>query len=309
MKQALLLAAGFSTRLLPLTEKIPKTMLPFLHESMFDFSYQYLKHYGITDLAINLHHGREACKSFLEEKQLKNVTIFMEDKILGTGGGIKNMASAITDDTFCIINCDFVTTVDLQKAFAYHKEKKALATLVLVENKTNKYANVETDSDQKITNFCKRDGNEKYFFSGIHILSKEIFNHMPNQDKFCIIQDVYQKLIEDKAPIYGMKSDAAWFDTGETKEYEETQLACLPHISKSWAESTFYTFEKLENNIWTSYYAIIDDTVTLKENTFIGHNCTIEKNCTIGPNVNLTNGIHVKEGTTIENKTILPPEF
>src|ERR1043166_7816804 len=132
IKQAMLLAAGLSTRMRPLTYDIPKPLVPFLGKRILDLTLDYLHHNGITEICTNVFHGRE---KYLSALKPLNIRAFQErPNILGTGGGIKNMKSFITDDHFLVLNCDFLTDVDLQTAHIFHLKKEAIATMVLIQS-------------------------------------------------------------------------------------------------------------------------------------------------------------------------------
>lgn len=217
LTQGLILAAGFSTRLRPLTEKIPKAMLPMFSQTQFDWSLNYLTTAGVKEVAVNVCHGKEPFLNFL--KPYKNVTPFVEDPILGTGGGIFNMASFLTTEDVVVINCDFLTHIDLKETYAFHKKNKALATLVLAHQKEKKFGSVSTDQNNRIVSF-EKDPQGHDFFSGIHILNRKIFEFKVKKTFFCIIRDVYEPLIKQNEKILGFKTNALWLDTGDLASYQ-----------------------------------------------------------------------------------------
>ena len=121
IKQAMLLAAGLSTRMRPLTYDIPKPLVPFLGKRILDLTLDYLHHNGITEICTNVFHGRE---KYLSALKPLNIRAFQErPNILGTGGGIKNMKSFITDDHFLVLNCDFFRRRSANRLFISPKKR------------------------------------------------------------------------------------------------------------------------------------------------------------------------------------------
>ena len=232
LKQSMILAAGLSTRLRPITDHLPKPLVPFHDGCILDFTMAYLAYHGITSASVNIHHAKEAFLRHLKAHPPRiDTATFVEDQILGTGGGILNMAPFIQDDHFAVVNCDFFTDADLKKAFSFHVENGALATMVLVSNAdTEKYGWVEAGKQGRISHFSYLDRSRKPIdnenrgvFSGIHIFSREIFKEMPSEKKFCIVRDVYTPLMKKEAPIYGYCTKARWLDVGEIKGYHDVQ--------------------------------------------------------------------------------------
>ncbi|MCB0308963.1 MAG: nucleotidyltransferase family protein, partial [Bdellovibrionales bacterium] len=233
MIEAMLLAAGFSTRLHPLTCDIPKPMLPFLNRKLLDFTVGYLSHFGIKRLSTNAHHGRTPFIKELSMHHALNIHPFIEDSILGTGGGIQNMRSFLTQDDFMVINCDFVCDINLKEAYAKHKSSGAIATLVLVEHEDQqKYGEIGLDDRGQIVQFPKQNLStttpiEKGMFSGIHFLNRKIFDLFPNKSSFCIVRDVYQPALEKGITFNGYLSKARWLDVGEVQKYATAQFQLL----------------------------------------------------------------------------------
>jgi mannose-1-phosphate guanylyltransferase len=237
LKQAMLLAAGLSTRMRPLTNDIPKPLVPFLDHRILDYTLMYLKKQKIQEVCTNVFHGK---KKYLQElkKAVQGYRIrAFEEKpeILGTGGGIKNMRSFVMDDHFAVVNCDFFTDVDLHAAFAYHLKKKAVATMVLIESEdAKKYGEIGINEAGHIVQFPyghPPGGAIKVgMFSGIHIFHTDIFAEMPaDQAVFDINKDVYAKILDKGGPVLGHLVKARWIDVGEIALYEAAQKELREH--------------------------------------------------------------------------------
>ena len=134
--KAVILAAGFGTRLWPLTEDRTKPAIPFLNRPLIAYAVDYLAAHGIRDIIINLHHQPESIRRALGDGSALGVKIHysFEEEILGTSGAIDRVRDELLDDDFIVINGKIVTDIDLHAAMREHKEHDAIATLVLKEN-------------------------------------------------------------------------------------------------------------------------------------------------------------------------------
>ncbi len=314
--QAMLLAAGFSTRLRPLTNDIPKPLLPFLHLQLLDFTLAYLKYFGIKSLAVNVHHGKEKFLGELKKITSPKIIPFIEEKILGTGGGIKNMKSFVTEDTFIVVNCDFITDIDLRDAVRFHKEKKALATMVLIPHPhAKKYGEIGISSQGRIIKFPygKHAGAKAYrkgLFSGIHIFDRSIFDEMPTQNVFCVNREVYAPLIDRRAPVYGYLAKAKWYDVGELKQLALAQFELLDYDDNNWDVSYWskllQTSFKRSKNIFVSSAATLHPSVRLKGPVLIAKEAKISARTILGPNVIIGSRAQISQNCQIENAVVFP---
>ncbi|MEZ4705371.1 MAG: sugar phosphate nucleotidyltransferase [Bdellovibrionota bacterium] len=151
--QAMILNAGLSTRMRPLTLDKPKSILPLLDRRMLDWSCDYLRFFGVQEVACNVHHGKEA---FYQEHQRQEfplpLTLFEEKTLRGTGGGIAGMQSFVKGQHVWVINCDFLCEVDLRKVAQTHEKSGALVTMVTIPNaQPDRYSSLGIGPDGVIT--------------------------------------------------------------------------------------------------------------------------------------------------------------
>src|SRR5262245_7851770 len=152
-----ILAAGFGTRLWPLTEDATKAAISFLNRPLITYAVEYLASNGIRDLIINLHHQPESIRRALGDGSALGVNIeySIEDEILGTSGALDRVRESLLDDDFVVINGKIVTNIDLRKVIASHRKNKAIATLVLKKNiALEHFSIVEVDKHSQITRFA-----------------------------------------------------------------------------------------------------------------------------------------------------------
>ncbi|HKQ76748.1 MAG TPA: NDP-sugar synthase [Blastocatellia bacterium] len=216
--KAMILAAGFGTRLWPLTVGRTKPAIPFLNRPLIAYTIEYLKRYGVEDLIINLHHEPDSVRASIGDGSNYGVRInysVEEPEILGTSGALDRVRDQLDRETFMVINGKIITDLDLGAALATHRNHKALATLVLLPNhKRERFSEVKITEDGRISEFAgfpKPDDPESQFtdppsatakgrnpqsplmFTGIHILEPGIFDYIPRAIFSDSVRDVYPK--------------------------------------------------------------------------------------------------------------------
>lgn len=203
--KALIFAAGLGNRLKPLTDTTPKALLHVAGKPMLEHVILKLRDAGFDDITINIHHLGQQIIDFLEAHHHFGVRIHISDEreyLLDTGGGIKHAAPFLNgDEPFLVHNVDIFSNVDLQELYRRHTESGALATLLVSDRKTSRY--LLFDKENKLCGWKNRDTGEvksyypyfdpeqytAYAFSGIHVISPEIFRWMDEwTGKFSIIQ-------------------------------------------------------------------------------------------------------------------------
>lgn len=223
LKKAMILAAGYGTRLKPLTDGTPKPLLPVGKKPMIHYVLNCLKKNGIEEVVINLHYHGNMIKENLGDGSIYGLKIdYTEEKeILGTGGGIKNAEEYLKDDTFVVFNTDILVDIDLSDGLNFHKEKQGIATLILRHHDTDKYNIIAVDKTQKIIDIAGILGVEKPptkgTFAGIHIINPEIFNFLPHGKSS--ITDCYVNLIRNGQNIFGFFMNSYWYDLGNINDY------------------------------------------------------------------------------------------
>ncbi|MFY9608685.1 MAG: nucleotidyltransferase family protein, partial [Blastocatellia bacterium] len=199
--KALILAAGFGTRLWPLTEERTKPAIPFHNRPLIAYSVEYLASHGIRDIIVNLHHQPESITRALGDGSELGVRIdySLEEEILGTSGALDRLREYLSDGDFVVINGKIVTDIDLSEAIEAHRRERAIATLVLKENPAREHFSiVEVDQRGWITRFAgfpepaseasaeaaaiartARHETPPLRFTGIQVVSARIFDYIP----------------------------------------------------------------------------------------------------------------------------------
>ena len=234
--KAMVFAAGHGQRLRPLTHQLPKAMVPVAGRPMIEYPLFLLRHYGITEVIVNLHHLGEKVENYLGDgKKLGlEITYSWEKELLDTGGGLLKAKTILAGGTFVVINCDVMIDLDLKKLIEQHREKKAAATLALRPDAlADRYGPIETSSDHRIQRFLRYEAPglssagplTKYMFTGIQVLEPRIFAYLEAEgaERFGTTTATYPRMLERGEPLYGFPFHGYWQDLGTPERIREAE--------------------------------------------------------------------------------------
>jgi NDP-sugar pyrophosphorylase family protein len=240
--KAMILAAGFGTRLWPLTAGRTKPAIPFLNRPLIAYTIEYLKRYGIADLIINLHHEPDSIRASIGDGSQYGVRIHYSverEGILGTAGALDHVRDQLDQATFVVINGKIITDLDLGAAIATHRNRKALATLVLLPNrKRERFSEVHVTEDGRIAKFggfpeplnpqsAIRNPQSPLMFTGIHILEPEIFKYIPRGVFSDSVRDVYPKAMAEGKTVAAHVAEGRWHELSTIERYLTISLEFL----------------------------------------------------------------------------------
>jgi len=224
--KAMILAAGFGTRLLPYTENTPKPLFTLGGRPLLDVIIRFLQQAGCEAIIINTHHLYQKIDAFIAGQNYAiPVCTRHEPVILGTGGALKNVANFWDDRPFFLINSDIVFDLDLRKIYRFHLDHPYPATLVLCNDPP--LNSVTITKNGFIACFHDRHQKEtcgpstKLTFTGIHVLDPIILDFIPH-NTFSNIVDRYQKVISSGRKIKAYISEKNdWKDIGTPERYRQ----------------------------------------------------------------------------------------
>ncbi|WP_455371181.1 nucleotidyltransferase family protein [Petrachloros mirabilis] len=228
--KAMILAAGMGTRLRPLTNTIPKPLLPIAGTPLIVWNLLLLKRHGFQDVIINLHHLGPMIEQALGNGSKYGVRIHYshEPVILGTGGGIKQAEPDFSGEPVLVLNGDTLFELDLEALWNSHQERKAAATLVLrADPDAARWGLVEVGSDDRILRITGRGRTDSSpikprMFAGIHILQPRLLRDVPKGKESSII-DAYVAAIQRDEHVYGYDLPGYWSDVGTPQRYAQAE--------------------------------------------------------------------------------------
>lgn len=219
--KALILAAGYGTRLLPYTLKVPKPLFTLNSIPVLEHLIKQLAEHGCEEMIINTHHLHGQIEALADQLPF-HIRAIYEPIILDTGGAIANTRPFFEDAPFFVINSDIVFDLDLTRVYAVHGASDCLATLVLHDYEP--FNKVSVDDQGYVQSFNAKTGG--FAFTGIQVLSPEIFEYFPDKKVFSSIE-VYQKLIHHKKVRALVEKRIYWSDIGTSESYSRTSLLAL----------------------------------------------------------------------------------
>jgi NDP-sugar pyrophosphorylase family protein len=231
--KAMILAAGYGTRLRPVTYTMPKPIVPLAGRPLIGWVVEALLAAGIRDFVVNLHHLPDAIERYLHDRYAGRARFefSFEPEILGTGGGVRKVRTLLENDSeFFLVNGDTVQFPPYDALRATRANRDALAALTLQHPPAgDRFTPVYFD-DGAITGFGNGTG-EALMFSGTHLISNRIFNYLPDRDFSGIVDEVYQPLIDSgRERIAGVVDDGLWFDIGTPRRYMTASRTLLDLI-------------------------------------------------------------------------------
>ncbi|HXV69114.1 MAG TPA: nucleotidyltransferase family protein [Nitrospira sp.] len=228
--KAMILAAGLGTRLRPLTNTIPKPLLPVGGTPLIVWNLLLLKRHGFRDVVINLHHlGPMIEQTVGNGSQFGlRITYSREPMILGTGGGIKQAEPHFSGEPVLVLNGDTLCELDLEALCAFHRTRHAAATLVVREDlEADRWGLVEVGEDGRIIRITGKGlasagPTRPRMFAGIHILHPRILRDVPKGVASSII-DPYVAAIERGDAVLGYDLQGYWSDIGTAERYAQAE--------------------------------------------------------------------------------------
>lgn len=226
--KAMILAAGYGTRLKPLTNTRPKALVQVVGTTLLEIVIRKLIKIGVSEIILNTHHFAEMVEQFLLEKNNFGIRIEIsfESIILGTGGGLKKAAYFFDDEKpFILHNVDVVTNINLLEIIQSHQQHIALATLVVQKRDTTRY--LLLDSNNHLCGRRNITSNEETIvkkpagtmqmvaFNGIHVLSPNIFKFMENEGYFSIIKTYLTCAAKGEKIMGFFMENGYWKDVGK----------------------------------------------------------------------------------------------
>jgi len=294
--KAMVLAAGFGTRLQPLTHVLPKPMFPVLGRPLLSHTFDILESANITDVAVNVHHLPDFIINYFEKQKLHDLNLHFsrEEKILGTAGGIKKMEGFLEGGPFILINSDIITDIKLDKVIDFHKKNNSKLTLVVRQDIfPEQYDSIKICKDGRIVHFVGASsmnipGNTtRVMFTGIQIIEPEIFKRIP-EGQFCgTTESIFPQMIKDEVPVYGYLHNGYWKDMGNRENYLQVNSDALDERVSLKGVSP----NELNNPL------IIPPVL-------VDRNCQVAENSQIGPYTVIGPNCNIKSGAIIENSIL-----
>ena len=322
--KAVVMAGGFGTRIQPLTNAMPKPMLPVVNKPMMEHIIKSLKGIGVTEFVVLLYFMPDVIRDYFKDGKKLGITIHYvtPDDDYGTAGAVKCAEEYLKDDSFIIVSGDLVTDFDFEKIVAYHQEKKAKLSITLtpVENPLD-FGVVIANSSGRIEKFLEKPSWGEVFSdtinTGIYIIEPEILKYIPKEENYDFAKDLFPALMREDIPLWGCSITGYWRDVGNPLSYRDVHedilnekvAFALPKKQVIYEDSLLHSRDDIDfETVTTAGKVILGKNVRIGknvklDNVVIGDNVFIDDNCHISESV-IWNDVEVKSSARLHKAVV-----
>jgi mannose-1-phosphate guanylyltransferase/phosphomannomutase len=348
--KAVVMAGGEGTRLRPMTANQPKPLLPVVNRPIMEHVLRLLRRHGFTDTVVTVQFLASLIRNYFGDGDElgMNLQYATEESPLGTAGSVKNAESELRDKRFVVISGDALTDIDLSDMARFHHEHQALVTVALkrVPNPLE-FGIVITREDGHIDRFLEKPTWGQVFSdtvnTGVYMMEPEVFEHVAAGEQVDWSQEVFPKLLEIGAPVYGYIADAYWEDVGTLESLIQVQADVLNRqvdvdiegfemMPGVWVcegaevdpeailKGPLYIgdYAKVEGGAELREYTVLGSNVVVKntaflhravvyDNVFVGPQTNL-RGCIIGKNTDIMRGARIEEGAVVGDECVVEEE-
>ena len=344
------MAGGEGTRLRPMTASQPKPMLPVVNRPIMEHVLRLLRKHGLTETVVTVQFLASMVRNYFGDGEDFGMSLqyATEEMPLGTAGSVKNAEDALRDEPFLVISGDALTDIDLSDLIRYHKDNQALVTVALARVPDPlEFGIVIVDDDGRIQRFLEKPTWGQVFSdtvnTGIYVMQPEVLAKVPAGEVVDWSADVFPKLLEAGAPLYGWIADGYWEDIGSHESYLKAQADVLSgkvnveidgfEVSPGvWIaegaevdpEAILHgplcvgDYAKIEAGAQLREYTVVGTNVIVKEgaflhravvhnNVYVGRGVTL-RGCVVGKNTDVMSLARIEEGAVVGDECVIEPD-
>ena len=294
--QAMILAAGFGTRLLPYTLARPKPLFPILNQPLLLLTIKRLQQAGCDHIVVNCHYLRDQIVRALHG--IKGVVVQEETSVLGTGGGLRLALAQFRDEPVLVTNGDIYHTIDYQELYQGHKRKKVPVTMAMHDCPR---FNTVAVRDGRISSFDTMNGmsqGDMLAFTGLHVLEPEVLSLIPEAGEYSII-DCYRQLIRQGQSIDAIRvDDCFWTDMGTVEDYLALHGGLLTGQIPVWPELV----PPAMSPFWVADHAKCGSELVLQDWVCVG-DAIIGRNTHLQRSV-VWDGVKIEDGSRVVDQLV-----
>lgn len=323
--RCMILAAGYGTRLNPLTLERPKPLMEILGTSIIELQIEALRKWHVSEVMLNLHYLGEQLQARLGNEFMGvKIHYSYEEEILGTGGGLKKVEQFFAaEKSFLLLHGDVLIDLDIKALMGFHTRHNPISTMVL-KNVTDFKGTrpVGSDSENQVSCFLgistKNPTIKERMFCGVHALSPQIFSSLPANTYSCVTAEAYPQLLAQGKVLMAFNYDGYFSDIGTIDQYFDTNMKLLSGEIRLKNIDVFSRFSRIGPRIYSGKNTkikshqiigpcLIDDGATINPSAQIGPFAIIGKNAVIEEGAQVKNAIllsnsHVKAGEIMDGE-------
>lgn len=290
------------SRLDPITQHMPKPLVPVLNTPVIEHILCGLQRHGIKEVIANTHYLAEDLHKHFHENPLAGTEIhfLFESVLTGDAGGVRACRNFLSDDTFVVIMGDLLTDADISGLVKEHKSKGAIATIGITQvSDVTRFGVVARDENGFITQFQEKpkaaEAISNYISTGIYVLEPEVFKYIPENGVYGFGKQLFPSLVQAGLPVLGADIHGFWSDIGTLNDLFLANMATLAGRMKPWKSSS--NFSGKFSGIKFRENFLLGSNCQISEGTIIGPNAIVGNNCKIGKNVQIDNTLIFSNST------------
>src|SRR5712691_1599990 len=348
--RAVVMAGGEGTRLRPMTANQPKPLLPVVNKPIMQHVLRLLRTHNFDETIVTVQFLASMVRNYFGDGEEWGMSLqyATEDIPLGTAGSVKNAEDALRDGPFLVISGDALTDIDLSDLVRFHKDNDALVTVALKRVPDPlEFGIVIADEDGQIQRFLEKPTWGQVFSdtvnTGIYVMEPEVLKHVPLGEAVDWSGDVFPKLLDAGAPVYGWVAEGYWEDVGTHEAYHKAQADVLSgkvaaHIDGFEVSPGVWQgdgaevdpdavltgplcigdYAKIEAGAQLREFTVVGSNVVVKEGAFL-HRAVVHNNvyvgvgatlrgCVIGKNTDIMASARIEEAAIVGDECVIEPE-
>ncbi len=344
------MAGGEGTRLRPMTANQPKPLLPVANRPIMEHVLRLLRRHGFSETVVTVQFLASMVRNYFGDGEDFGMSLqyATEEMPLGTAGSVKNAEDALRDEPFLVISGDALTDIDLSDLVRFHKDNGALVTVGLARVPDPlEFGIVIADDDGRIQRFLEKPTWGQVFSdtvnTGIYVMEPEVLKEVASGEVVDWSGQVFPRLLERGAPVFGWVADGYWEDVGTLESYLKAQADVLS--GKVTAEIGGFEvspgvwvaegaevdpeavltgpmcigdYAKIEAGAQLREFTVIGSNVVVKEGAFL-HRAVVHNNvyvgigvtlrgCVVGKNTDVMASARIEEGAVVGDECVIEPE-
>ena len=312
MAKGMILAAGQGTRVRPLTNDLPKAMVPILGKPVMEFLIEHLARYGVDEIMVNVAFHHDKIEQYFGDGHRWGVQIGYSyegvrdhgdilPKPAGSAGGMRRIQDFghFFDETTIVLCGDALIDLDIGAALHEHKSKGAIASVVTLDvplAEVQNYGVVVAEADGKILSFQEKpapaDAKSTLASTGIYIFEPAVLDRIPSAVVYDIGSDLFPRLVAEKLPFYAQSRFFNWIDIGRVSDY----WSVLQRVLSGEVAQMSMPGREIKPGVWVGLNTSIAwDEVNIQGPVYIGSGVRIE------PGVRIVGPAWIGHGCTLRN--------
>lgn len=302
--KALFLSGGMGTRLRPLTDELPKPMVPIMNKPLLERNMDNLKKCGINDIVISTCYKPQYIQEYFGDgsKFGLKIAYVCEETPLGTGGAIKKTGH-LYDDTFLVFNADILCNMDFTDLIRFHKSKSAAVTIAVAQvSNPSAYGVIEYDKSDYAISFTEKPKADEiksdYINAGVYVFEPGVLREIPEGRPVSIEREIFPALLQKGSKVAVYKGCSYWMDIGTPEKYMQSHKDIMA------GDCRISGVQFNDRRVFKDGKSNIDATAVITGPVYIGNNVKIGAYATVGPNAVIGDDVCMHRGSSVIHSII-----